>query len=160
MKLTNLEKTKPSIEYLGCSAEYFKEYIKSKMTEGMTFDNIHFDHIKPVSRFNLEDEEELLKCCHYTNFQPLLITDNLEKSNKWSKEEEEFWNLNICGKEYKEIYNVNKIEEVEFLNEEYLRQFKEDSDEKFNEEYLQEFKEDLNEKLNEKLDEEYIRDFN
>ena len=118
IKLTNLEKTKPSIEYLGCSAEYFKEYIQSKMTEDMTFDNIHFDHIKPVSCFNLEDEEELLKCCHYTNFQPLISTDNMEKSNKWSEKEEEFWNLNICGKEYKEIYNVNKWEEVkENLNE-------------------------------------------
>ena len=118
MKLTNLEKTKPSIEYLGCSAEYFKEYIQSKMTEDMTFDIIHFDHIEPVSRFNLEDEEELLKCCHYTNFQPLISTDNMEKSNKWSEKEEEFWNLNICGKEYKEIYNVNKLEEIkENLNE-------------------------------------------
>ena len=107
MKQTNLEKTKPTIEYLGCSAKYFKEHIQSKKTEGMTFDNIHFDHIKPVSRFNLEDEEELLKCCHYTNFQPLISTDNLEKSNKWSEKDEEFWNLNICGKEYKEIYNLN-----------------------------------------------------
>jgi hypothetical protein len=105
MKQTNIAKTKPSIEYLGCSAEYFKEYIQLKMTTEMNFDNIHYDHIKPVSKFNLEDEEELLKCCHYTNFQPLLSTDNLEKSNKWNKECEQFWNENICGKEYKQIYN-------------------------------------------------------
>ena len=71
MKQTSIEKTKPSIEYLGCSAEYFHNYIKSKMVEGMTFDNIHYDHIKPVSAFDLHDEDELLNCCHYTNFQPL-----------------------------------------------------------------------------------------
>jgi len=105
MKQTNIAKTKPSIEYLGCSAEYFKEYIQSKMTFEMNFDNIHYDHIKPVSKFNLEDEEELLKCCHYTNFQPLMSTDNLEKSNKWNEECEHFWNENICGKEYNQIYN-------------------------------------------------------
>ena len=105
MKQTNIAKTKPSIEYLGCSAEYFKQYIQSKMTAEMNFDNIHYDHIKPVSKFNLEDEEELLKCCHYTNFQPLLSTDNLEKSNKWNDECERFWNENICGIEYTPIYN-------------------------------------------------------
>jgi hypothetical protein len=105
MQQTNLEKTQPSIEYLGCSAVYFKEYISKKMTVEMTFENIHYDHIKPVSVFDLNDPDELLKCCHYTNFQPLLATDNLEKSNKWNDECEAFWRQNICGKEYFEIYN-------------------------------------------------------
>jgi hypothetical protein len=104
MKQTNIEKTKPSIEYLGCSAEYFREYIKSKMTEEMNFDNIHYDHIKPVSAFDLAIEEELLNCCHYTNFQPLLATDNLIKSCKWSNDDEVFWKENICGKEYFPLY--------------------------------------------------------
>lgn len=101
---TNIEKIKPSIEYLGCSSEYFRNYIQSKLKEGMTFHNIHFDHIKPISAFNLEDEDELLNCCHYTNFQPLLANDNLMKSNKWSEEDEVFWNENIKGKEYLPIY--------------------------------------------------------
>ena len=105
MQQTNLEKTQPSIEYLGCSINYFKEYISKKMTTEMTFENIHFDHIKPVSVFDLNDPNELLKCCHYTNFQPLLEIDNMEKSNKWNEECELFWNVNICGKEYYEIYN-------------------------------------------------------
>ena len=105
MKKSNLEKTQPSIKYLGCPAIYFKEYISKKMTIDMTFDNIHYDHIKPVSKFDLNDPEELLKCCHYTNFQPLIATDNLEKSNKWNHETELFWRENICGKEYNEIYN-------------------------------------------------------
>jgi len=104
MKSNNIHKTKPTIEYLGCSPDYFKAYIKSKMTDGMTFDNIHFDHIKPVSAFDLENEEELLNCCHYTNFQPLLIEDNLRKSSKWNDEDELFWKENICGKEYLPLY--------------------------------------------------------
>jgi len=54
------------------------------MTDNMTFDNIHIYHIKPVSRFNLDDGEELLKCCHFTNLQPLLVKYNLELNNKWS----------------------------------------------------------------------------
>ena len=104
MKQSNLEKTKPSIEYLGCSAEYFKSYIQSKMTGEMDFDNIHFDHIKPVSRFDLNDENELLECCHYTNFQPLLAIDNMIKHNKWDDKHEAFWKENICGKEYIPLY--------------------------------------------------------
>ena len=90
MKQSDLEKTQPSIEYLGCSAAYFKEYISKKMTTEMTFENIHYDHIKPVSIFDLNDPDELLKCCHYTNFQPLFANDNLEKSNKWNDECELF----------------------------------------------------------------------
>ena len=104
MKRSDLTRTKPSIEYLGCDVTYFQNYIKSKFVEGMTFDNIHYDHIKPVSKFNLSDEEELLNCCHYTNFQPLLASVNLEKHNKWSEIDEEFWKEHICNKEYLQLY--------------------------------------------------------
>jgi hypothetical protein len=101
----NLTKLKPTIEYLGCSGEYFSEYLKKKMIDGMTFQNIHIDIIKPVSRFNLQNEEEFLDCCHYTNLQPLLSEDNLIKSNKWNETKEAFWIANIKGKEYLQIYN-------------------------------------------------------
>ena len=104
MKNTDISKTKSSIEYLDCSPEYFKSYIESKFIEGMNFDNNHYDHIKPVSKFKMEDPDELLKCCHYTNFQPLLVVDNLEKSNKWSDEDEQFWNENIMYQEYLPLY--------------------------------------------------------
>ena len=74
------------------------------MINGMTWDNIHLDHIKPVSKFNLNDHEEFLQCCNYTNFQPLLSEDNLSKSDKWSDEDNKFWLENIQGKEYRNIY--------------------------------------------------------
>ena len=104
LAVNDVAKTKSSIAYLDCSPEYFKSYIESKFIEGMSFDNIHLDHIKPVSRFNLEDPDELLKCCHYTNFQPLLASVNMEKSNKWNDEDEVFWNENINYKEYLLLY--------------------------------------------------------
>ena len=101
------EKKKKSIEYLGCSIEQFKEFIDKKMTPSMNWNNIHLDHIKPISIFNLNDEEEFLKCCHYTNFQPLLAKDNLSKSSKWNAENESFWKENIYGNsEFLEIYNI------------------------------------------------------
>lgn len=111
-KLTDLSKTKQSIEYLGCSTEYFINFFTKKMDKynenneiKMSWDNIHLDHIKPVSKFDLTNEEELLDCCHYTNLQPLLVDDNLEKSNKWNKNNEIYWLNNIKNKnDYYEIY--------------------------------------------------------
>lgn len=104
----NLEKTKRSIEYLGCSLKYFKEYIKSKMVEDMNFDNIHLDHIKPISKFHLSNIDALLDCCHYTNFQPLFAKENMEKGNTWNEIDEIFWNENIKGKEYIPLYIPKK----------------------------------------------------
>jgi len=111
LKLSSQNKTKSSIEYLGCDVDYFKDYIQKKMdiynetTEvKMNWDNIHLDHIKPVSVFNLDDEDEFLDCCNYTNFQPLLAEDNLSKNDKWTDEDEAYWNDNIKGNEYLNIY--------------------------------------------------------
>ena len=75
------------------------------MTPDMNWNNIHLDHIKPISLFDLNSHEEFLDCCHYTNFQPLLAEDNLSKRNKWKEENETFWKENIRGKEYLSIYN-------------------------------------------------------
>jgi hypothetical protein len=102
----DLNKINASITYLGCSPQYFKEFIEKKMTAEMIWDNIHLDNIKPVSKFNLQDHDEFLDCCHYSNFQPLLVADNLEKFNKWNDEHEKFWNENIKGKEYLSLYKV------------------------------------------------------
>lgn len=114
IKLSNLEKTKPSIEYLGCSSEYFIEYFKKKIELfnqyseiEMNWGNIHIDHIKPVNSFDLDDEDEFLSCCHYTNLQPLLAEINLNKSCKWSDKDDIYWLENIKDKEYYDIYIPN-----------------------------------------------------
>jgi hypothetical protein len=41
----------------------------------MTFENTHIDHIKPVSVFDLTNEEE------FKNLQQLLALDNIKKIN-------------------------------------------------------------------------------
>lgn len=43
------------------------------------------DNIKPISLFNLNNEEELLECCNYKNTQPLWRTDNRRKYNKYDE---------------------------------------------------------------------------
>ena len=65
----------------------FVSYIERKFPDGMNWGNYgkcgwHLDHVKPLSLFNLEDREEFLKACHYSNYQPLWAKDNLRKNNK------------------------------------------------------------------------------
>jgi hypothetical protein len=70
-------------EILGCSIYDFKNYIQSKFSKGMTFNNFgewHLDHIVPLSTAKTEDD--VVKLCHYTNYQPLWAEDNLKKGNK------------------------------------------------------------------------------
>lgn len=74
------------------------------MTDEMDLSDIHLDHIKPISSFSFEKEEDLINCCHYTNFQPLTVKNNLIKNGKWSEIDELFWNENIRNKEYLHLY--------------------------------------------------------
>jgi hypothetical protein len=72
-------------EILGCSFDFFKQYIEEKFIEGMCWDNHgewHLDHKTPIS-WN-ETEDDLIKLNHYSNFQPLWAFDNLSKGNRWS----------------------------------------------------------------------------
>lgn len=83
-------KDAPSITYLGCTIEEFRNYIASKFLPGMTWDNHgrgsdkwHLDHIIPLDLLNEKSDVEMVKrLCHYTNYQPLWEIDNLSKNNK------------------------------------------------------------------------------
>lgn len=77
------KKNQRAIKILGCSLEYFANYIQSKFKKGMTFENYgewHIDHIIPLS--SAKTEEEALKLNHYTNLQPLWAEENIKKGNK------------------------------------------------------------------------------
>lgn len=81
----NFTKRLHTEEILGCSLDFFKEYILSLCPEGITLKDFgkygyHLDHIIPIS--SAETEEEVTKLCHYTNFQPLWYIENIKKSNK------------------------------------------------------------------------------
>jgi hypothetical protein len=93
-----------TIEYLGCNIDFFKDYITRKMTGNMTFATIQLDHIKPVSAFDLDDPDQFLQCCHWSNYQPLFPADNMSKNHRWSESDNEYWINNIYEKEYLPSY--------------------------------------------------------
>jgi len=67
-------------KYLGCDYNFFIQYIESQFKKGMTWDNIHLDHIKPMA--SAKTEKEVIELNHYTNFQPLFISENIAKGAK------------------------------------------------------------------------------
>ncbi len=84
-KSVNQKKTTRTELILGCSIEFFRNYILSLCPERVTLKDFgkygyHIDHIIPISL--AKTEEEVIKLCHYTNFQPLWWEENLQKSNK------------------------------------------------------------------------------
>ncbi len=87
IKQSNFKK-KSSLQFLGCSLEEFKIHIESRFINGMSWERlseIHIDHIKPCAKFDLTKEEEVEKCFHYTNLQPLWAKDNFIKRDKYEE---------------------------------------------------------------------------
>lgn len=73
---------------LGCTIKFYIEYIESKFTNGMTWNNYgnkenqwNIDHIIPISKFDLTDIDEQKKAFNYKNTQPLWAKDNFKKGN-------------------------------------------------------------------------------
>jgi predicted DNA-binding transcriptional regulator AlpA len=76
------------MKYLGCSIEELKKYLENKFRDGMSWGNYsktgwHVDHIRPCASFDLTKEEEIYKCFHYTNLQPLWAKENMIKSDNY-----------------------------------------------------------------------------
>ena len=95
IKKNGYTKKSRSHEILGCSYEFFKEYIESKFESWMTWNNRgnwngipteintawDLDHIIPLS--TAKTEEDVIRLNHYTNLQPLCSYTNryIKKDN-------------------------------------------------------------------------------
>lgn len=83
-------KAASTIDLLGCSIDYFMEYIKEQFKPGMTWENHgewHLDHIKPCALFDFSEPAQQKECFHYTNMQPLWAVDNIIKGAKYEEAE-------------------------------------------------------------------------
>jgi len=89
-----------AVRDLGCSIEEFKKYIEAQFQEGMCWENWgrndinkltwQLDHIIPISRFDLADEDQQKSAFNYSNYQPLWASENAQKHTK-THQEYEVW---------------------------------------------------------------------
>jgi hypothetical protein len=73
------------MKLIGCDINQLKKHLENKFKSGMTWDNYgvwHIDHIKPLCSFDLRDEGEVKKACHYSNLRPLWAEDNIKKAKE------------------------------------------------------------------------------
>jgi hypothetical protein len=79
-------KNNNTLKYLGCSLEFYKQYLEQQFQPDMTWENHgilwEIDHIKPCASFNLVLEENIYKCFNYINTQPLYKSHNRSKKDK------------------------------------------------------------------------------
>lgn len=78
------------LDILGYTKEELKNHLEKQFTKDMTWKafrdgDIHIDHIKPQSLFNLKDINDVKECWSLNNLQPLWAKDNIAKSNKYKE---------------------------------------------------------------------------
>lgn len=83
----NISRHRRTIQLLGCSIDSFKIYLESKFQVGMTWQTYgvngwELDHIIPVSIFDLSKPEHQRACFHFSNIQPMWLSNNRSKQDK------------------------------------------------------------------------------
>lgn len=85
LKKNNIEREITYSQFLGCTPQFLKSFIENKFKEGMSYNNYgewEVDHIHPISKIDFDKPEQIKKCFHHTNLQPLWRSENIKKSNK------------------------------------------------------------------------------
>ena len=97
-------KCESTFKLVGCTPPELVTWIESQFTNGMTWDNIHIDHMMPCVKFNLGKSKDQKMCFHYTNLKPLFAKDNRKKHGrvlhdmKWVRGE---WFIKECNGLYR-----------------------------------------------------------
>ncbi len=85
VNVKGIAKNASIMKYTGCTSEELKTHLELLFKPGMAWGkagSFEVDHIIPISSFNLTKEENLYRCFHFSNLQPLTPIENREKSNK------------------------------------------------------------------------------
>ena len=87
--LKGKDKSSNTEKLLGCTFIEFEKYLENNFKKGMSWKNYGFgrskwniDHTIPVSKFNLENEDEQKECFHFSNQKPMWQPENQSKGNK------------------------------------------------------------------------------
>jgi len=76
----------PAVTAIGCDPSFFIDWIEYQFDDKMSWENNgsywHIDHITPTVSFDLNTDEGVKKCFHWSNIQPLEKTQNMKKAKK------------------------------------------------------------------------------
>ena len=114
--LKNGKQWKSWKDFVDYSLEDLIVHLKSKLINGMTWNDylsgkLHIDHIRPISTFNFNDENDLefKECWSLKNLQFLWADDNIKKKDKWDKTlDNRSFNLNYISYDIL-LENLEKI---------------------------------------------------
>lgn len=83
-KLMNrgINKVANTLALTGCTSEFLRGYLEARFKPGMTWNNSHIDHIRPLASFDLTDPDQQRLAFHYQNLTPLFAHENLSKGAK------------------------------------------------------------------------------
>jgi hypothetical protein len=80
-----IKKEKSTDKYIGCGSSFLKEWLQFCMKKEMTFDNHgkiwHLDHVIPINKFNLNDENKQNICFNWKNISPEFASYNIKKGD-------------------------------------------------------------------------------
>ena len=85
--LRGTKKNRSTREELGCSLNFFVSYLETAFQPGMTWENYgivwEIDHIRPCASFDLVNTAQQKECFHWSNCQPMFVSDNRSKGKKY-----------------------------------------------------------------------------
>jgi len=80
---TVLVKNVSTMNYIGCNIQYLREWFEYNFFPEMNWDNYgsywSIDHIIPVCKFDLTNEDEKFKCWNWSNLTPVTLKYNSSK---------------------------------------------------------------------------------
>ena len=86
-------KSASTMKLIGCTVDELRKHLESQFEPWMNWGNHgpydvarktwHFDHVIPMSAFDLRDPEQQQKACNFNNVKPLLAEKNLKKGSKY-----------------------------------------------------------------------------
>ena len=84
-KILNKMKTQSTKELLGEDISVIKKWLEFSFTEEMAFNNQgslwHIDHVIPISKFQVKNEQDVIECFNWKNLCPLSKKDNVTKKD-------------------------------------------------------------------------------
>ena len=105
---------------IGCSLDFFHKwllYLESELNiKNYGKNGWNIDHIIPCSFFNLENDDELKQCFHWTNLQPLSAMDNFKKGTKITSEEIDIFEQKLNTFIDENDINIPKFDRYKFFN--------------------------------------------